>query len=882
MATIQVNIELNDYITGVLNNIMTSVSQTIHAIEGMQEAMNANIDTSSLESARAEIDRAAASAAALEEILNRRTASGDRGQDADPPPARWQSYTGPEVFDARGMERFRRETASANAMLDTLSQTQTQIADRAAQLSIFPSDMTADINGMQSRLAAVREHMKAIENNPLNMGTDEENARLEQLREQLSQAVQAQGQMNQAVEDLNIQAANEAYQRLSQIVGNTERYIRDNADAQGCLNQEIQNGKSGAERLKEALEGVAKEYLQLETLSKVMDLADKAVLTSARLEMVNDGRQTTQELQNMIYSSAEQARMSYQTAADAVSKLGFTAGDAFGSTEEIVAFVEQINKQLVLAGTGESGFDAALEVFARVMDSGVFSGEEYNSVLEQAPNIIQTIADYLEVPRERLKELAEEGMVTAQMVKAAMFTAADETNAKLENMPKTFSQIWSSFQNTALMAFQPVLQRITEIGNSTAFQEAVNIALAALSAVAGIALDILDLLMEGMQFMAENWSWLSPVIYGVAGALAVYYGWQLAANAVSVVSKGIHLAMAAAQMAHAAATGGLTKVTAAAIAAQNGLNASMYACPIVWIIMLVIALIAVFYGAVAAGNHFAGTSVSATGIICGIFMVAAAFLGNLFVTLFNFIIDIFVVLWNFIAAFANFFGNVFHDPVEAVARLFFDLVDAVLGLLETLASAVDTLFGSNLAGAVSGWRDSLSGWVIDTFGQGEIVMEKMDADDFKIGRFEYGAAWNAGYTFGEGIDEIIGSFDPASLFDTKVLNPGDDIYPDVLPPENPDDSRTVFTGPESFDTLEDIAEDTGAISNALEITQEDLKYLRDIAEQEAINRYTTAEIKIEQTNNNNISSEMDLDGIVACLEKAVDEAAGYAVVSSNL
>ena len=166
------------------------------------------------------------------------------------------------------------------------------------------------------------------------------------------------------------------------------------------------------------------------------------------------------------------------------------------------------------------------------------------------------------------------------------------------------------------MAFQPVLQRITEIGNSTAFQEAVNIALAALSAVAGIALDILDLLMEGMQFMAENWSWLSPVIYGVAGALAVYYGWQLAANAVSVVSKGIHLAMAAAQMAHAAATGGLTKVTAAAIAAQNGLNASMYACPIVWIIMLVIALIAVFYGAVAAVNHFAGTSVSATGIIC--------------------------------------------------------------------------------------------------------------------------------------------------------------------------------------------------------------------------------------------------------------------------
>ena len=447
-------------------------------------------------------------------------------------------------------------------------------------------------------------------------------------------------------------------------------------------------------------------------------------------------------------------------------------------------------------------------------------------------------------------------------MKAAMFAAADDTNAKFEQMPKTFSQIWTSFQNTALMAFQPVLQRMNEIANSEAFQEFVNNAIEGLSLVAGIALEIFDLLVGVAGAVADNWSWLSPIIYGVAAALAVYYGWQLAVNAISAITKGIHIAMAIAQMIHAAATGALTAATAAEIAAQNGLNAALYACPIVWIIVLIIALIALFYAAVAAVNKFAGTSVSATGIICGAFMVAAAFIGNLFVTLINFVIDIFVVLWNFIAAFANFFANVFTDPVGAVARLFFDLVDTVLSLLQSLASAIDTIFGSNLAGAVQGWRDSLSGWVDDTFGKGTEVMAQLNADDMHLGRFEYGSAWDAGYSFGEGIDESIANFDPSSLFDTNV--PGADDY------ANLGNYGSGIGGIGSG--VDDIAGNTGKIADSMDITEEDLKYLRDIAEQEAINRFTTAEITIEQTNHNTVSGKMDLDGVVDGLTDAVNEA----------
>lgn len=467
----------------------------------------------------------------------------------------------------------------------------------------------------------------------------------------------------------------------------------------------------------------------------------------------------------------------------------------------------------------------------------------------------------MEVPKGQLKDMAAEGQITADIVKAAMFAAADETNAKFESMPKTFSQIWTSFQNNALMAFQPVLQRMNEIANSEAFQEFVNGAIETLSVVSGITLEIFDLLAASAQLIADNWSWLSPIIYGVAGALAVYYGAQVIANTISTISKGVHVAMAVAQMVHAAATGTLTGATAAEIAAQNGLNAALLACPIMWIIILIIALVALFYAAIGAINKFAGTSISATGVICGAFMVGAAFIGNLFVTLINFVIDIFAVLWNFIATFVNFFANVFTDPVGAIARLFFDLVDTVLSLLQSLANAIDTIFGSNLAGSVQGWRDSLGGWVDSTFGEGEEVMEKVDPKSMHLKRFEYGSAWDAGYKFGQGIDESIANFDPASLFDTNIPDAGN--YGDL---SNYGGALTnIGNG------VDDISGNTGKIANSMEISNEELKYLRDIAERDVVNRYTAASIKVDMTNHNTINNEMDLDGVTEHLRTTIEE-----------
>lgn len=898
MATIRTAIELQDNFTGVLYQVINSVNLGLSAMEDLHQTMNSPVDTASIEAARDSINQATLAVQQLDAAMQGletpasetptaptnsapvvlpvqpdvpdplvdQPAPVDLPVEPEQPepvqvPVHWQSDN-MEVFTSTGVERFEQEVQSANNMLNTLNQTQSRIAAQAAQTDLFPDNAIADMNNMQNRLQAIQQRIQTIESNPLNMGSDTANAELEQLRGQLDQAVQEQEALNRAVENMDVEAANQAYLRLSQTVGNTERYIRDNVDEQGRFNREIEEGTNEANSLMQTIKGAVAAYATIQTLSTALNLSDQLTSTTARLNLMNDGLQTTQDLQNMIYLSAERARGSYQATADAVSKLGLMAGDAFGSSEEIIAFMEQVNKQFTIAGTETAGIDAAMLQLTQAMGSGVLRGEEYNSILGQAPNIIQAIADYMEVPKGQLKDMAAEGQITADIVKAAMFAAADDTNAKFESMPKTFSQIWTSFQNTALMAFQPVLQRMNEIANSEAFQQFVNNAIEGLSMVAGVALEIFDLLVGVAGAVADNWSWLSPIIYGVAAALAVYYGWQLAVNAINAITKGIHIAMAVAQMIHAAATGALTAATAAEIAAQNGLNAALYACPIVWIIVLIIALIALFYAAVAAVNKFAGTSVSATGIICGAFMVALAFIGNIFVALWNLVVDVFVLIYNLVATVANFIGNVFTDPIGAVCRLFFDLADTVLGILQALASAIDAIFGSNLAGSVQGWRDSLGGWVDDTFGKGDEVMAKMNADDMKLGRFEYGAAWDAGYSFGEGIDESIANFDPSSLFDTNV--PGADDY------ANLSDYGSGIGGIGSG--VDDIAGNTGKIADGMEITEEDLKYLRDIAEQEAVNRFTTAEITIEQTNHNTVSGKMDLDGIVSRLTDAANEA----------
>ena len=650
-----------------------------------------------------------------------------------------------------------------------------------------------------------------------------------------------------AVDVSAIQEAREELARAETAFDSIEQNIRDANDQQQRFNRSIRDGSSAADGLWQKMKGIAATVGGMIGLKQALGTSDQLTQTNARLNNAlikfDDGG-SIKELEAKVMASAQRSRAYYMDTAAAVAKLGTNARDAFTNMDEVIAFSELVNKSFVIGGAGAQEQSAAMLQLTQAMASGVLRGEELNSIFENAPGIIQSIAKYLDVPIGQIRTMASEGQITTDIVKNAMFEAADDIENKFSNMPKTWGQIWTGMKNKALSIFAPILNKLNQIANSSKFEAVSNGVIGALAAIASVATVVLDLLINGASWVVDNWSWLSPVIYGVAAALGVYYGAQLAANTVGLISKGVHIAMAGAKMIQLAATGALTAATAAETAAQYGLNAALYACPLVWIIILIIALVALFYAAVAAVNKFAGTSVSATGIICGAFMAALAFIGNIFIALWNVAAEVFVLIYNLVATVANFIGNVFNDPVGAVCRLFFDLADTVLGVLQALASAIDAIFGSNLAGAVQGWRDSLGGWVDETFGKGTEVMAKMSADDLKLDRFEYGAAFDLGYNFGEGIDsKVSGLFDGSAMDSMGAFDIGNTL-----------DGIYGNTG--------DTAGNTAAMSDALDITEEDLSYLRDIAEREAINRFTTAEIHVEQHNENHISKDADLDGIM--------------------
>ena len=650
-----------------------------------------------------------------------------------------------------------------------------------------------------------------------------------------------------AVDVSAIQEAREELARAETAFDSIEQNIRDANDQQQRFNRSIRDGSSAADGLWQKMKGIAATVGGMIGLKQALGTSDQLTQTNARLNNAlikfDDGG-SIEELEAKVMASAQRSRAYYMDTAAAVAKLGTNARDAFTNMDEVIAFSELVNKSFVIGGAGAQEQSAAMLQLTQAMASGVLRGEELNSIFENAPGIIQSIAKYLDVPIGQIRTMASEGQITVDIVKNAMFEAAGDIERTFSNMPKTWGQIWTGMKNKALSIFAPILTKINELANSELVAKLTDGIVNGLAAIATVANMILDLMINVASVVVDNWSWLSPIILGVAAALGVYYGAQLAANTVGLISKGVHIAMAGAKMIQLAATGALTAATAAETAAQYGLNAALYACPLVWIIILIIALVALFYAAVAAVNKFAGTSVSATGIICGAFMAALAFIGNIFIALWNVAAEVFVLIYNLVATVANFIGNVFNDPVGAVCRLFFDLADTVLGVLQALASAIDAIFGSNLAGAVQGWRDSLGGWVDETFGKGTEVMAKMSADDLKLDRFEYGAAFDLGYNFGEGIDsKVSGLFDGSAMDSMGAFDIGNTL-----------DGIYGNTG--------DTAGNTAAMSDALDITEEDLSYLRDIAEREAINRFTTAEIHVEQHNENHISKDADLDGIM--------------------
>lgn len=905
MSGIQTGIELNDQFSGILTNIINSVNLAVSAMYDMQESMNADIDTSSIEGARDEINRATAAINAMNEALNNQTTpdaappvvDDESGEpipvplDPIPPdplvenpdpvplpiqpnappapvevPVHWET-DGLEVFTSTGVDRFRQEVQSANSMLEQLSSTQDAIARQAYNTNLFPPESFQDLNRLAVRVDNMRARIQQIENNPLNMGTDTANAELEQLRSQLNRMVQEQNELNEAMQNMDVSAANDAYLRLSQLVSGTERYIRDNVDEQGRFNREIEEGTQQASELTDTIKNAVLAYVSIQSIGNALNISDELMMTISRLNMMNDGVQSTQELVNMVYAAAQDARGSFAEMADVVARFGNNAKDAFSSSEEVVAFADLVQKQMTIAGASTQEASNAMLQLSQALGSGTLRGDELNSIFEQAPNLIQSIADYLDVPIGQIREMASEGELSADVVKAAIFASADEINAKFEQMPMTWGQIWQSMQNTALIAFQPVLQRLNDIANSQAFQTFVNGAIEAMATLANILLNIFDLVATVGSFIADNWSIISPIIYGVIGALAVYAGYLAIVKGIELATAAASAAMAIGKGLVAAATVIATGATWAQTTAQMGLNGAMYACPIVWIIMLIIALIAIIFAVCNAIAKLTGVANSGFGVICGGVNVVIQFFKNLGLTVANIALGI----GNAIAALASNMMTAFHNAICSVQSWFYNLLSTALSVIAGICEALNKLpFVEFDYSGITSAADDYAAKAAEAAGNKEDYKSISDAfnDGFNtFDTFQDGwasDAFNAGASWGDGVADAVSNFSLSDLFG------GTDI-PNVDDYTSGFDDAIASSG--MGDNLGDIAGDTGSIKDAMDITEEDLKYLRDIAEQEAINRYTTAEIKVDMSGmQNTVNSGDDIDGFMTKLTDSVNEA----------
>lgn len=900
MSSIQTGIELNDQFSGVLNNIISSVNLAVSAMYDMQQSMNTDIDTSSLEGARDEINQATAAIEAMNQAASRQTApdiappvvDGGNGQvinvdvnpvlpdplvenpepirpeiqpnappDPEPVeiPVTWNT-DGVDVFTGTGVERFQQEVQSANDMLNTLNTTQARISQTAQGMDILPDAAVQDMNTMQQRLSAIQQRIQQIENNPVNVGADNANAELEQLRMQLNQAIQEQNSLNQAMQNMDVSAANDAYLRLSQTVGNTERYIRDNVDEQGRFNQEISAGTQQANELTNTIKRAVAAYVSIQSVGKALNISDELVQTTSRLNMMNDGVQTTAELVNMVYAAAQDARGSFSQMADVVARFGNNAKDAFSSSEEVVAFADLIQKQMTIAGAStQEAANAELQL-SQALGSGVLRGDELNSIFEQAPNLIQNIADYLDVPIGKIREMAADGELSADVVKAAIFSAADDINSKFNEMPMTWGQMWQSMQNTALIAFQPVLQRLNDLANSEAFQTFIQGAIEAMATLANILLNVFEVAASVGAFIGDNWSIIAPIIYGVIAALGAYLAIMGIVNAITAISAAIDATKAAADALAAGQTFLWT-------VQQYGLNAALAACPITWIIVLIIALIAIIFAVCNAIAKMTGIANSGFGVITGGVNVVIQFFKNLGLTVANIALGI----GNAIAALASNMMTAFHNAICSVQSWFYNLLSTALSVIEGICAALNKLpFVEFDYSGISSAADDYAAKASEAAGNKEDYQSISDA--FNEGFTTFDAfqdgwasdAFNAGAAWGDGVADKVSNFSLSDVFgQTDIPNVGD--YTSGF--------SDAIANSGVGDGIGNIDDNTGKIKDSLDITEEDLKYLRDIAEQEAINRFTTAEINVDMSGmQNTVNSGDDIDGFMTKLTDSVNEA----------
>lgn len=571
-----------------------------------------------------------------------------------------------------------------------------------------------------------------------------------------------------------------------------EELARMGAQLEEVENQTRRTG-GAAESMKSKFMHAAAAVGAALSIKNIIGLADAMTQTEARLNLITGDLEKTAALQDQIMASANRSRASYQSTADAVAKMGIMAKDAFNNTDELVAFTELINKQFTIAGASVAGQEAAMMQLTQAMASGVLRGEELNSIFEQAPTIIQTIADYLGVSVGEIRAMAAEGQITAQVVKDAMLSSADEINAQFSAMPYTFSQVWTMMQNILLEAFGPLIQVIG----------------------------------AGAQWIYENWAAIEPVLVGVATAVAI---------------------LTAAYLVHTAATW-------LQVEANRALIISLLSNPILWIAVAIGILVGMIYKWIqSVGGLRNAWNLCTLALIVGWNAVKLAFFVGVY-----WVMDLVAKLqlcWQKAGvAIANFMGNMKVSVLTILQNMIngaIDLINKFIGLLNKLPGVnIEAIEHVTFAATAAAENEAAKAARAE-----ELANFEAELAAAKAGR-----------------DAHIDSLKTELNSSVSALQSANAQMKAEAAANNAAEQMALDGIGQDLSGPGGIKDSAGSAAASLKETTEDLKYMRDLAEQEAINRFTTAEVKIDMSGmTNRIDSDMDLDGVLNTLTEGFAEA----------
>lgn len=631
-----------------------------------------------------------------------------------------------------------------------------------------------------------------------------------------------------------------------------ENQIRENGDEAGRLNNRFREGGGPLEGLIAKAKRLALTLGGITFGKKLLGLSDEITTMNARVNIMAKANEDPENIKRALFESAQRSRADYFATANAAATMGITAKDTFGSSKEVISFMELANKQFTIAGTEGAAKEGAMLQLQQAMSMGVLRGQEFRSVQQGMPTMIDYLAKHLGKTKAQIKEMADQGKLTAGVVKAAMFGAADDINKKFESMPKTLGQIGTSIKNTFIKNFEPVSEKLSKMFNSESFKNFVD------TISMGINISILAIggLISAVASMV-NWirkysSYIIPVL-AIVTAGFVQLKWAVIASTAATIkdtiAKGVNAAATLGLTAVYAlyngavalatlATGIMTGSTAALTVGIKGLSAAFLACPVVWIALAIMGVVYAIYKLVEWLNKTKGMSLSTFGVITGAIAYFVTSTFNLLKVFANNIMFTISIIYNNFATFAEFLANLFNDPVTAVKNLFLDLGENIIKILTTVSGVIDKVLGTNLSSGLNDFQDKLNTWRNENVKENKIKIPRMNPEYFQLS-------------------------DPKEAFKNahdKTVEIANNI------------KGSLNLGVTN-DYLKTIAGNTGKTNSTLDLTKEELKYLRDVAEQEVINRYTTASINNNNTFNNNINSEMDVDGVVSKFYNRLAEAA---------